>query len=159
MHMKIHKAERLHSCSMCEFVSHSIYGLKKHTFLQHRTSSDSDVIIPEVEIIEKPQEKSRPLPKTSPNSEKHECSTCYKIFKDVTHLQQHTAKGCQRIIRSKKGYHCPVCMYVGGRLRSVEDHLARHTGVYRFQCSYCPYKCTRNIVLQEHMSKKHPEFK
>lgn len=158
MHMKLHRAPTVHSCNMCEYVTHSQYLLKKHNLISHRTPK-TDLMLPKVHLIKEENLKSRTLSRTSQNFDFHDCSICLKRFKDETSLKEHVEKGCQGIIRSKEGYHCPVCMYVSDRRRSVEDHLSKHTGVYRFRCSYCPYQCIRNYCLKDHMNKKHPEVK
>lgn len=157
-HMKIHRAETTHPCNMCEFVSHSLCGLKKHLAVHHSTSSKSDVVIPNVELLDESKENSEDPPSSNSSSKGHTCSTCMVVFRNQFALQRHIDRGCKRIMKSQKGYHCPMCMYIGSRLRSVEDHLASHTGDYRFRCSYCPYQCIRNNLLKEHMSKRHPEF-
>lgn len=157
-HIKIHKAEKIHPCSMCEFVSHSFYGLKKHLAVHQSTSSKSGVVIPKVELLDVSKENSEDPPSSNSRSKRPACSTCMVVFRNEFYLQRHKDRGCKGIPKSKKGYHCPMCMYIGSRLRSVEDHLAGHTGDYRFRCSYCPYQCSRNNLLKEHMSKRHPEF-
>ncbi|XP_063888151.1 zinc finger and BTB domain-containing protein 24-like isoform X1 [Scylla paramamosain] len=157
-HMKLHKASTVHSCNMCEHVTHSQYSLKKHILINHRTPK-SDLMLPKVQLTKERKQKPRALKRTSQNSDFHECSICLKRFKDKTSLKEHVDKGCKGIIRSKDGYHCPLCLYVSDRLRSVEDHLSKHTGIYRFRCSYCPYQCIRNFFLKDHMNKKHPEIK
>lgn len=143
---------------MCEFVSHSLYGLKKHLIVHQSTSSESNVLVPKVETLDEPKQDSEDSKNTSPSSVRHACPTCMVVFKNKFMLRKHETKGCKGIRKSEKGYHCPMCMYVGTRLRSVEDHLAgRHTGSHRFRCSYCPYQCSRNNKLREHIGKRHPE--
>ncbi|XP_045131704.1 zinc finger and BTB domain-containing protein 14-like [Portunus trituberculatus] len=159
-HMKLHKAPTVHSCNMCEYVTHSQYGLNKHILVNHRASKKkSDLMLPKVQLTKERKQKSKILKRTSQNSDFHDCSSCLKRFRDETSLKEHADRGCKGIIKSKDGYHCPLCLYVSNRLRSVEDHLSRHTGIYRFRCSYCPYQCIRNFYLKDHLNKKHPEIK
>ncbi|KAG0719496.1 Protein abrupt [Chionoecetes opilio] len=180
LHMKLHKAQTVHSCDMCEFASHSVYGLKKHIRTVHGISANANVILSKAELFQDSVQNikiPRGVEKTLQNADKPECSNikisdniecpvlkmecsnCLKKFKEEIIFKRHLEKSCQKIIRAEKGFQCPICLYVSDRLRSVEDHIGRHTGNYRFRCSHCPYQCVRNHVLQEHMSKRHPEFK
>lgn len=155
--MKIHKAKKIHSCTMCDFISHSLSGLKKHLTMHQKTSSKSAVIVPKVEPLVESVENSENPSSQNSSSNGHTCPTCRVGFRSEFLYKRHKDKGCKGILRSQMGYHCPMCLHVSSRLRSVEDHLAGHTGEYRFRCPYCPYQCVRNNVLKDHISKRHPE--
>ena len=135
-----------------------IHGLNKHILMNHRTPK-SDLMLPKIQLTRERIKKSEVPKRTLQNSDIQECSICLNRFKDETTLKEHVDKGCKGITKSKDGYHCPTCLYVSDRLRSVQDHLSKHTGIYRFRCSYCPYQCIRNFALRHHINKKHPEEK
>lgn len=152
LHMKMHSSNSWHGCSKCDFVSHNKKGLLKH-HLSHENNSTQEELFSQSSCI-KPEIITEKSPQKDYSGELIvRCSTCHATFENYDMLKKHKLLGCRKT--GKHGNSCPICMSSFTRKRSLDDHMSKHTGNYRFCCRYCPYKCSRNYLLEEHIKKKH----
>lgn len=159
LHMKLHDSDYLHSCSKCDFITHNKRSLNKHllshkddnSILMQDDEQENSLQVLQQETIMKKASFKTMRSKTATLK----CPSCRRIFKNYHVFHKHKVSGCSGIKRRKGRFSCPTCSYVGTRKRSLEDHMAVHTGVYRFHCTFCPYQCSRNNILQVHIKKTH----
>ena len=52
-------------------------------------------------------------------------------------------------------YRCALCGVVESGFFEMFDHVATHTGEYRYQCKYCNYRVARRSCIKQHMSSLH----
>lgn len=102
--MKIHETEKLHPCSMCNFISHSYYGLKKHhSVVHHSTSLEPVVMVSKLDHLDESIKNSQDSPSKRSESKRPTCPTCLVVFKSKISLTKHKSKGCKGICSSTNG--------------------------------------------------------
>nr|CAH7764374.1 unnamed protein product [Callosobruchus chinensis] len=122
----------IHSCTHCTYKS----TIKKY-FKQHIWSHSSD----------KPGE----------------CKHCTATFKTKRALYEHVVKkhpDFSASITACKVYKCSYCEFKTIQKLSLDRHMVNHPNKYNpLTCKYCEATFTRKKILNDHMMKKHPDFK
>ena len=52
-------------------------------------------------------------------------------------------------------YRCSLCGLVESNFFDMYDHIASHTGEYRYQCNYCRFRVAKRNCIKQHMSSLH----
>ncbi|XP_068225029.1 telomere zinc finger-associated protein-like [Palaemon carinicauda] len=164
-------------CSMCNFSSIHKRGFKKHMSCVHYKfdiSVDSQI---ENNLSGVNDDSSKRSLRSC--SREHRCKNCNRSFENLRMLRKHEIIACGRYecryckmkygaseraeylthLQKHRGnvasYNCKFCPYVTNRRSSLADHMCRHTGVYRFCCQWCTFKCIRQNRLQAHVYRCH----
>nr|CAI5870413.1 unnamed protein product [Callosobruchus analis] len=84
------------------------------------------------------------------------CSYCNKTFVHKKSLNDHIAK--KHPVGSKI-HECTKCTYKTTISSKLKEHMAKHSGLGVFtKCTYCNKTFTGKALLNEHITKKHPDF-
>nr|CAI5870421.1 unnamed protein product [Callosobruchus analis] len=89
------------------------------------------------------------------------CSYCNKTFAHKKSLNDHIIKIHPDFIASVSGkiHECTKCAYKTTRSSHFRDHMAKHPELAAIcRCTYCDETFPRKTLLNEHITKKHPDF-
>lgn len=63
------------------------------------------------------------------------------------------------ILNTIDRYKCAFCGYAHKHLSKLVEHMAKHTGCFKFNCEQCSYSTNQKKHLDRHMSAHKSEYK
>nr|CAI5823494.1 unnamed protein product [Callosobruchus analis] len=120
----------IYQCTECNYKTTSKFGLKRHM---------------------------------SGHENKITCIHCNATFRERSTLDGHTLNKHPEFVASitSKIYECTECTYKTTVKRSFLSHMSVHRGSSsrnEHRCSHCNATLTKRSILEEHITKKHPQF-
>nr|CAI5870420.1 unnamed protein product [Callosobruchus analis] len=88
------------------------------------------------------------------------CMYCNKTFAHKISLNDHVIKKHPEFTSvGSKIHECTKCTYKTTISSKLKEHMAKHSGLGVFtKCTYCNKTFTGKALLNEHITKKHPDF-
>nr|CAI5870415.1 unnamed protein product [Callosobruchus analis] len=160
-------AAYLRVCSHCNISFQSAQGLADHIVKKHPSSIST--------VTRKIHECTKCTYRTTISStfKKHmakhpdlagmcvriSCSYCNKTFVHKKSLNDHIAKKHPDFIASvsSKVHECTECSFKTTKISNLREHMAKHPELV-CRCIYCNKTFARETILNEHITKKHPDF-
>lgn len=97
------------------------------------------------------------------------CPTCKRQFKSFKAFNIHKKKllkSCRaaskvRIegVGRKRVFHCKDCDYSTARIKDIDSHLVKHSGLRPYQCKDCLKCFTQHASLQGHREASHKDYR
>nr|CAI5842904.1 unnamed protein product [Callosobruchus analis] len=128
---------KVHQCTKCSFKTTRSSNLKEHMVVHHELA-DNRIF--------------------------NRCPYCNETFSRKASLNDHITKKHPDFIASisSKIHVCTKCTYKTTRSSRFKEHMAKHpelSGNCVFsRCTYCNRTFAHKALLNEHITKKHPEF-
>lgn len=168
-----------HICDICATVFKSRTGLTKHVRRVHSDEpkqpkvqctvcgnwlSDGRGLKKHMDRHEQTEQTCQLCGKVTPNlhalgahmryvhSERiHKCTLCEKSFKKEIGLKVGTRLSVESLCLTQR-----VCCFNGLFGFVLQEHMAMHTGVDLYTCTYCPQTFKSNSNMFAHRKKRHP---
>uniref|UniRef100_A0A1Q3EXL7 Putative c2h2-type zn-finger protein n=1 Tax=Culex tarsalis TaxID=7177 RepID=A0A1Q3EXL7_CULTA len=88
----------------------------------------------------------------------------YEATKDESSADEwgkETSKAKKKKAKSKKDAHkefwCDQCSRPLANKQNLEEHMARHSGIQKYECTLCDSKFFSGAALTRHMDRQHPD--
>lgn len=148
---EIHEKEKVHSCSICKFISSSARYLDNHV-KSHKVKKDflCEKCSKSFFKLQHLREHINLVHLSNKESYAYACSLCDKKFKCAQNLRRHS-----EIHLNKKNFSCDKCQSSFSRKESLEVHIFRAHGSETKSplCEFCKNVFPNMSKLRKHQEK------